>query len=238
MHFLLSLPRAGSSLLASLLKQNPRFQAGMAHPTARMVAGLLREMSEPDAVSAFSNSDQRLRALQAVLEGFQADDCAHPLFIDSRRSWCQPLGPLVDRYPGSRMIACVRRLPWIIDSFERTLLVEDSLHHGSSTVYSRAYELLSSSGSVGHTCRALKQACSGPWGQHILLVQYETLTAQPAQVLEAVYDFLEEAPHSHDYSLVKPCSRATLLPPELFRSLDHGSFWLDTGYGSRHVRVV
>jgi Sulfotransferase family len=34
MHFISGLPRSGSTLLAALLRQNPRFEAGMSGPLA------------------------------------------------------------------------------------------------------------------------------------------------------------------------------------------------------------
>ncbi len=58
-HFISGLPRAGTTLLAALLRQNPRFHAGMTSP--------------------------------AVL----------------------------DLFPRSKVIACVRNVAWVMDSIER-----------------------------------------------------------------------------------------------------------------------
>ncbi|EUA91313.1 sulfotransferase [Mycobacterium ulcerans] len=44
-HFISGLPRSGSTLLAALLRQNPRFQAGMSGPLAGLFGALLDEMS-------------------------------------------------------------------------------------------------------------------------------------------------------------------------------------------------
>ena len=44
-HFISGLPRSGSTLLAALLRQNPRFHAGMSGPVAGLVGSLLGEMS-------------------------------------------------------------------------------------------------------------------------------------------------------------------------------------------------
>ena len=41
-HFISGLPRSGSTLLAALLRQNPRFQAGMSGPLAGLFGALLR----------------------------------------------------------------------------------------------------------------------------------------------------------------------------------------------------
>ena len=44
-HFISGLPRAGSTLLAALLKQNPRFHAHMSGPVATDLRRLLGAMS-------------------------------------------------------------------------------------------------------------------------------------------------------------------------------------------------
>ena len=44
-HFISGLPRSGSTLLAALLRQNPRFEAGMSGPLAGLFGALLSEMS-------------------------------------------------------------------------------------------------------------------------------------------------------------------------------------------------
>ncbi|MBU2768788.1 sulfotransferase, partial [Acidithiobacillus ferrivorans] len=44
-HFISGLPRSGSTLLAAILSQNPRFSAGMSSPVAGLVHTLLHEMS-------------------------------------------------------------------------------------------------------------------------------------------------------------------------------------------------
>ena len=43
-HFISGLPRSGSTLLAGILKQNPRFHAAMSSPVAGLVNGALEQM--------------------------------------------------------------------------------------------------------------------------------------------------------------------------------------------------
>jgi hypothetical protein len=44
-HFISGLPRSGSTLLSAILKQNPRFHAGMTGPVGSLVDAMLRSMS-------------------------------------------------------------------------------------------------------------------------------------------------------------------------------------------------
>ena len=53
MHFISGLPRSGSTLLSALLRQNPRFQAGMSGPLAGLFGALLGQMSARNEYSVF-----------------------------------------------------------------------------------------------------------------------------------------------------------------------------------------
>ena len=60
-HFISGLPRSGSTLLAALLRQNPRFEAGMSGPLAGLFGALLGEMSAPEQFSVFIDDVKRQR---------------------------------------------------------------------------------------------------------------------------------------------------------------------------------
>ena len=55
-HFISGLPRSGSTLLAALLRQNPRFEAGMSGPLAGLFGALLGEMSARNEFSVSSTT--------------------------------------------------------------------------------------------------------------------------------------------------------------------------------------
>ncbi len=44
-HFITGLPRSGSTLLAAILRQNPRFHAGMTSPVGALVNAFLAQVS-------------------------------------------------------------------------------------------------------------------------------------------------------------------------------------------------
>ncbi|MFB8794955.1 MAG: sulfotransferase [Microcoleus sp.] len=52
-HFISGLPRSGSTLLAALLRQNPRFHAAMTSPVGGLVERMLSAMSEDNECSLF-----------------------------------------------------------------------------------------------------------------------------------------------------------------------------------------
>ncbi len=57
----------------------------------------------------------------------------------------------------------------------------------------------SQNGMVGAPYDALKQACYGAQKDRLLLVQYETLTTDPAKTMHAIYAFIDEPAFEHDF---------------------------------------
>lgn len=266
LHFISGLPRSGSTLLSALLAQNPRFHAGMSGPLAGLFGALLGEMSERSEFAAFLDDDKRQRVLRGVFDSYYAGVDA-PVVFDTSRSWCTRLPALAQLFPQSRIIACVRELPWIFDSFERLVRAHPFSpsalfnYNPSGTVYTRVNALAGAEGQVGYPFDALKEACFGEHADKLLLVQYETLSTDPGKALAAIYDFMGEAPFAHDFDdvqydadafdrrlglptlhrvrgAVKAQSRKTVLPPDLFQRFAHDAFWRDPARRPPELRIV
>ena len=142
-HFISGLPRSGSTLLAALLRQNPRFEAGMSGPLAGLFGALLSEMSARNEYSVFIDDAKRQRILHGLFDNYYAD-CPAEVIFDTNRGWCAWMPAIARLFPDAKVIACVRELPWVIDSIER--LVQRNVFSPSSifnyssggTVYTRA----------------------------------------------------------------------------------------------------
>jgi sulfotransferase len=256
MHFISGLPRSGSTLLSAILSQNPRFQAGMSGPVAGLVRSLLEQMSGKNEFSVFIDDAQRERLLRAVFDSYYADTTADVVF-DTNRDWCARLPLLKTLNPQAKVIACVRHMPWVIDSIE--CLVRRNVFQPSSifnyltggTVYSRADAVAGGDGLVGFAYNALKEGYFGTDAPgRLMLVQYDTLTNDPARAIAAIYDFIGEPAFAHDFSnivfdaevfdrragtpglhkvrsRVAAQERPTVLPPDLFRRFENDAFWRD-----------
>jgi sulfotransferase len=68
-HFISGLPRSGSTLLAAILRQNPRFHAGMTSPVGAMYMALEGTMSRRNETAVFIEEAQR----RSVLKGLFAN---------------------------------------------------------------------------------------------------------------------------------------------------------------------
>ena len=267
LHFISGLPRSGSTLLAGLLRQNPRFHAHMSSPLAGLVRSLLERMSVRNEFAVFATDAQRERVLRGVFEQYYGPEFTAEVILDTNRDWCARMPLLQTLFPASKVIACVREVPWIVDSIEQ--LVRRNVFSPSSifnylaggTVYSRSEAVANGDGMLGFPYNALKEAFYGEHTQHLLLLQYETLVTEPGKALQAVYDFIGEKPFKHNMKRVefdarefdekagtpglhdvRPVvgakARQTVLPPDVFRRFENDAFWRDPQRNPHKVQIV
>jgi sulfotransferase len=266
-HFISGLPRSGSTLLAALLRQNPRFHAGMSGPVAGLLNSLLGEMSAANEYSVFLSDEQRNRILHGVVENYYGPEYQAEVIFDTNRLWCARMPLLNTLFPNSKVIACVRDVPWIIDSIERLVrrnaLSPSSIfkYQSSGTVYSRADAVANGDGLVGFSYNGLKEAFYSEHAHKLLLVQYETLVSDPQRVLDAIYTFIGEQRYQHDFenveyeaeefdtragtpglhvvrAKVSAAPRQTILPPDVFRRFENDAFWRNPQLNPYVVQIV
>jgi sulfotransferase len=265
-HFISGLPRAGSTLLAALLAQNPRFHAGMSGPVGGFFTSLLGQMSGANEFSIFLNETQKKAILKGVFENYYAAQ-GDKVAFDTNRLWCSKMPALAGLFPQARVIACVREVAWIVDSIE-SLIQRNAFEmskifnfDSGGTVYGRAEGVSRGDGMVGFALNALKEAYYGNYTRNLMLLRYETLTANPALAIKAVYDFIGEQPFEHDFGKVefdadefdkrlgtpglhrvgrqvKHERRQTILPPDIFRRYENDNFWNRSDQNIRNVKVV
>lgn len=198
-HFISGLPRSGSTLLAALLKQNPRFSAGMSSPVGPLVTANLKMMSAGSEAAIGMSERQKQHVLRSLFDAYYADTLNCDVVFDTNRLWCARMPLLHELFPAARVIACVRDIPWIMDSIERILqknpFDNSKLFANESeraTVYSRMATLARHDKLIGFPWAALKEAYYGAFSEKLLLVEYDLLARQPEQVLRLVYEFIGE----------------------------------------------
>lgn len=268
LHFISGFPRAGTTLLGAILKQNPRFHAGMTSPLGDMVSALVAEMSGKNDFSVFIEEPQRLAVLRSVFWSYYSIYPNLEVAIDTGRIWCSKMPMLASLFPNAKVIACVREMPWVLDSVERMVrkhpLSASKIFHfnPNGTVYSRTESLIDVAGMVGFSYQATKDAYYGEYAPgRLMLLTYETLTSDPQRAIEAVYQFLGESSFKHDFDNIQydepefdarlglpglhkvapkvvATKRESVLPPDLFNRFVKDSFWLDLATNIRKIPIV
>lgn len=162
-HFISGLPRSGSTLLAAILRQNPRFVAGMTSPVGALVSAVLNQLSAGSEHANVVGREKRKELVQALFRAYYSEVGPGRLVFDTNRMWCSRLPLLEDLFPQAKVIACVRNVAWIMDSFERlyrgnpyefTRLLSNA--GGRSTIYSRLEGLAQHDQTVGFAWSALR----------------------------------------------------------------------------------
>ncbi|MEX0902647.1 MAG: sulfotransferase [Pseudohongiellaceae bacterium] len=118
LHFISGLPRAGSTLLAGILRQNPRFHAAMTSPVAPLLNTFLEQVGANGEFSPFFTESKRRDMCRALLSAYYAEMVDRPVIFDTNRIWTARLHQLVELFDGFKVICCVRNPAWIMDSFE------------------------------------------------------------------------------------------------------------------------
>jgi sulfotransferase len=267
-HVISGLPRSGSTLLSAILRQNPRFEAGVTSPVASLCDALTRVMSAGAEFGSCFDDARRASMFHAVFAGYYASVAADKVVFDTNRTWTAKLSWLGRIYPDARVICCVRDIAWIIDSVERLLKdnpMQQSRVFGDDTplsMYARVALLMNTdSGLVGLPWGLFREAWFGEGAERLIVVPYESLVAAPGKVIARLYEALEEPDFSHDFgnvsfaepaydvelgmpglhrvrALVNPVQRAPSIPPDLFAKYADANFWRTPGLNVRNVRVL
>ena len=267
-HFISGLPRAGTTLLAAILNQNPRFRAGMTSPLADIMGVVMAEASSKNDFSFDVSDEQRVALLRGLIENFYSVEAGPAVVFDTSRLWCSRMRLLDTLFPGVKVIACVRQLAWVLDSMERLVQKQPVSvskifrFDTNTTVYSRVEALTDPRGMVGFAYQATKEAFYGPYAKnHLLMLTYESLVRDPAAAIHAVYQFLGEPWYEHDFDRidynadefdarvgmpglhsVRPkvelVERQPILPREIFGRFANEAFWMDPKNNVNQVPIV
>ncbi|MFO1072648.1 MAG: sulfotransferase [Geminicoccaceae bacterium] len=257
LHFISGLPRSGSTLLAGILRQNPRFHAAMTGPVGTLFGVMLNAMGGANETALFLDQAQKQALLRGLFETYYRPQAGKGVVFDTNRAWCARLPALRALFPEARVICCVRNPAWIMDSIER--LVRTNAFEPSrlfatpeerATVFSRVEALAHRDRLVGFAWSALKEAYYGEHSASLLLLEYDILCQRPREVMRLIYEFLGEPWHEHDFERVEYAEpefdaqlatpglhtvktrvaftpRRTVLPPDLFEKYASLAFWRD-----------
>src|ERR1700747_3545254 len=98
-HLVSGLPRSGSTVLSALLRQNPRFSAGVTSPLASLLAALTPKMCASTEFATFFDDERRRKILRSVFDSYYWDVPEDHVVFDTNRIWTGRLPLLNDLYP-------------------------------------------------------------------------------------------------------------------------------------------
>lgn len=250
--FISGLPRSGSTLLSSILSQNPEMASGVSSPLASMVHASLAAIQAFPGGSTFDVKTRKL-AIKGLMDGFMSSHGKRYIF-DTSRSWTTLLPLLRELYPNTKVVVCVRNVIQTLDSFER-LFARAPLHmptmfspDEARSVYSRVESMMAPTGIIGRAYNGIREAFYGNNSDMLVFIEYDDLCANPQHVMAALYRNLNIPHFSHDFDNVAAShekydadvgipnihtvrksvgkiSSNICLPPDVVARFSGGEFW-------------
>lgn len=217
-YFIAGLPRSGSTVLRSLLNQNPRFYAGPASPVLSTMYAIENHLQRDELFHAYPKIPQLHLMLSNVIRQYYSD-INGPVIFDSNRAWPGRI-PYIENYIGqnAKIICTVRDYEEILTSFE-VLLRKNTYHHGQLridfiteqliklniplTLENRCEYIAGPQGILGLSASAILECIQNGNLNKIHFVEYKNLVNSPKQTLDSIYDFLGETIFEHSFENLK-----------------------------------
>ncbi len=204
-HFVAGLPRSGSTMLISLLSQNPRIHGAPISGLAGIFTGIYANWDKSEFHIESPNEIAKRAVLASVLDAYYAH-IDKPVILDKDRSWVSRIALLEDILGREvKVILPVRPIIEILASFETLRLKNptdltgaDEALGPTSTIPARADYFMSPSGTIGLPFHAMKDAVTSGYLDRLLFVDYNKLMSAPKAQMKRIYEFLEEPYFEHD----------------------------------------
>jgi len=207
-YFISGFPRAGSTVLAALLKQNPKFYAGMTSNLFNLCALIAKNSDIETGVQKLTYEQSR-NVITKVIEGYHLDKKEEVIF-DTNRGWVNFAGALRNLLPNTKIICCVRDLPSIINSYEthyqNKCITVPSYHSPNKNVVDIAYNRINTLFDTQiiptyDNCKYYYE--SGAFNDMLIFVDYDVLISHPVECMKDLYERLGQEYFEHDFDNVE-----------------------------------
>lgn len=213
LHMIGGMPRSGSTLLCNVLAQNPRIQSTCTSGCMDVMFGVRNQWDNLIEHKAAPPEDStKKRVLAAVLNSYHADK-PEPIVLDKCRGWLNLIETA--EYALERkikIIVPVRDLRDILASFEKLwqthrgrgpVLGEQDNYAQFQSLEGRLQYWMRQDQVVGLAFTRVLDALHRGFRDRLHFVDYDQLTQQPAETLNAIYEFLGEQPFAHNFDHIE-----------------------------------
>ena len=214
-YFMAGLPRAGSTLLSTLLNQNPRFYSGPSSPVLGAMFSLHDNFQGNELYTGYPKPQQVNEIVGSVIRHWYSD-VEQEVIFDKNRAWCARV-PFIEGYIGqqAKIIVPVRRVDEILTSLltmvhrntfvegqPRINFVDEQLVKANIPISDEnrcQYLLTSQGGIVWESLNATKMGVDEGHADKFHFVDYNDLVTDPQGELNNIYEFLGEEPFEHTF---------------------------------------
>lgn len=212
--FLSGLPRSGSTLLGSILSQNPNIYCTPTSPLSDLLVMIDRNFFELNLHYTYQKEQIAHNTYSSILSNFYKH-IEKPYVIDKHRAWCRNIGAVeafTNKQP--KVIATNRRIPEVISSYISLI----QKNKDSENFVDNHLKKLNKEITTDNRVDLLwKEYISDPYESlvfglkyhrnNIHLVDYQDLTDDPKEEMEKIYEFLDLPNFDHDFqNILNTCA--------------------------------
>jgi sulfotransferase len=221
-YFMAGLPRSGSTLLSTILNQNPNFYSGPSSPVLSTMYVIEQHLLNDELFHGFPKQEQGKLIISKVIDHFY-DDINQPIIIDKNRAWTARI-PFIEHYIGQKakiicpvrdideiltsMIMMIRRNPYK-EGNPRINFIDEQLVKLNIPINddNRCEYIGGSSGILGQSLNSIQEAIEQGFLDRIHFVEYKNLVSKPEETLNKIYNFLGEDYYQHTFDNLKNTNR-------------------------------
>ena len=213
-YFMAGLPRSGSTLLSTLLNQNPRIYSGPSSPVLGVMYSTHDNFISNELYTGYPKPDQVNEIIGSVIEHWYSD-IDKPVVIDKNRAWCARV-PFIEGYikQEAKIIVPVRRVDEILASI-LTMIKRNPFQEGQPRINfvdeylvkanipindeNRCQHLINPDGIIWESLNATKLGVDEGHSDKFHYVDYDDLVNDPQTELNKIYTFLGEESFEHTF---------------------------------------
>lgn len=220
-YFMSGLPRSGSTVLSSILNQNPRFYSGPSSPVVGAMIALENSFSNDELYLGYPKPQQVKEIIASILSQYYSDR-TEPVIFDKNRSWTIRMEYIPGYFDIQPKVICpvrdtaeiltsfitmLRRNPYEVNgriNFIDEMLVKNNI---PLTDDNRCEFLASPNGILGQSVEGLRTALVKGYDTSIHFVEYKNLVNNPQETIQKIYEFLGEESFEHDFTKLENVNR-------------------------------
>ena len=221
-YFMAGLPRSGSTLLSSILNQNPRFYSGPSSPVLGAMFAIEQNFMGNELYHGYPKPDQVREIIGNIPHHFYSD-VQQPVVFDKNRAWTARV-PYIEGYIGeqAKILVPVRRIDEILTSI-LTMIHRNPFQEGQPRInfideqliktdipindLNRCMYLLGGGGIVYESLNAIMMGFQQNVRDKMHFVDYNDLVDNPEKIMEDIYDFIGEEFYDHDFGSISNIHR-------------------------------
>ncbi len=214
LYFMAGLPRAGSTLLSTLLNQNPRFYSSPSSPVLGAMFALHDNFISNELYTGYPKPDRVNEIVGSVIKHWYSD-VEEEVIFDKNRAWTARV-PFIEGYirQEAKIIVPVRRIDEILASI-LTMIHRNPFQEGQPRINfvdeilvksnipindeNRCNHLLNQGGILWESLNAVKLGVDEGHGDKFHFVDYNDLVNNPQEELDDIYKFLGEESFEHTF---------------------------------------